>query len=97
MHQLSPNQDPQTHEVIQSWLMHQLADQLQIDPEQVDPKAPFDSYGLSSSQVLSLAVKSEKQFGFKIPPTLLWHYPNIESLSLRLVEEFATAERVFEI
>jgi acyl carrier protein len=88
---------PKTQESIQAWLIDQFAEQLQIDPDRVNPKEPFDSYGLSSSQALIIAVKAEKKFGFKLSPVLLWHYPNIESLSHRLVEEFATAEQVFEI
>jgi acyl carrier protein len=88
---------PPTQKTIQAWLIHQLAEQLQVEPDQVDIGAPFDSYGLSSSQVLIIAVKAEKQFGFQLSPVLLWHYPSIESLSHRLVEEFATAGQVFEI
>jgi acyl carrier protein len=88
---------PKTQESIQAWLIDQFAEQLQIEPHQVDIKEPFDSYGLSSSQALIIAVKAEKQFGFKLSPVLLWHYPNINSLSHRLVEEFSTAEQVFEI
>jgi acyl carrier protein len=91
------NPIPKTQETIQAWLLDQLAEQLRVEPNQVDIKAPFDSYSLSSSQVLSIAVKAEKQFGFKLSPVLLWHYPSIESLSHRLVEEFETAEQVFEI
>ena len=88
---------PKTQESIQAWLIEQFAEQLQIDPDQVDIKEPFESYGLSSSQSLIIAIKAEKQFGFKLSPVLLWHYPSIESLSHRLVEEFNTAEQVFEI
>jgi acyl carrier protein len=86
-----------TQESIQAWLIDQFAEQLQLEPEQIDIKEPFDSYDLSSSQALIIAGKAEKQFGFRLSPILLWHYPNIESLSHRLVEEFASAEQVFEI
>jgi acyl carrier protein len=88
---------PKTQESIQSWLIDQFAEQLQLEPDQIDIKEPFDGYDLSSSQALIITGKAEKQFGFKLSPILLWHYPNIESLSHRLVEEFATAEQVFEI
>jgi acyl carrier protein len=88
---------PKTQESIQAWLINQVAEQLQIEPDQVDIKEHFNSYGLSSSQALIIAAKAEKQFGFNLSPVLLWHYPNIESLSHRLVDEFATVEQVFEI
>jgi acyl carrier protein len=91
------SQAPKTPEAIQAWLIQQFAQQLQIEPDQVDIKTPFERYGIDSSQVLIIAGKAEKAFGFKLSPTLLWHYPTIESLSHRLVEEFAVAEQVFEI
>ncbi len=100
MIQPNPNvvtQVPQTQESIQAWLVAQFAEQLQLEPDQIDIKEPFDSYDLSSSQALVIAGKAEKQFGFKLSPVLIWHYPSIESLSHRLVEEFTTAEQVFEI
>ncbi|MEN9871840.1 MAG: hypothetical protein RLZZ171_2832 [Cyanobacteriota bacterium] len=84
-------------ETIQEWLIQQLAEQSQIDPSLVDIKAPFDSYGLDSSQVLIIAGQAEKTFGFKLSPVLLWHYPSIESLSQRLVEEPLIIEQTFEI
>ncbi len=88
---------PKTQESIQAWLVNQFAEQLQIEPDRVDIKEHFNSYSLSSSQALIIAGKAEKQFGFKLSPVLLWHYPNIELLSHRLVEEFSAAEQVFEI
>lgn len=100
MSQPNPNliaKAPRTQESIQSWLVEQFAEQLQLEPDQIDIKEPFDSYDLSSSQALIIAGKAEKQFGFRLSPILLWHYPSIESLSHRLVEEFTTTEQVFEI
>lgn len=91
------NQESINSETIQKWLVQQLAEQLKIEPDQVDIKASFESYGLDSSQVLVIAGKAEKIFGFKLSPVLLWHYPTIESLSQRLVEEFVAVEQVFEI
>jgi acyl carrier protein len=90
-------QSTNTAKLIQDWLINQIAEQLQMDCDQVSIKESFDSYGLNSSQALIIAAKAEKQFGFKLSPVLLWHYPNIESLSHRLVEEFSAAEQVFEI
>lgn len=90
-------QSTQTAESIQIWLINQLTEQLQIQYDQVDIKEPFENYGLNSSQILIIAVKAEKQFGFKLSPVLLWHYPTIESLSYRLLEEFSATEHFFEI
>jgi acyl carrier protein len=95
--QNSISQKSITPETIQTWLTQQLAEQLKIEPDEVNVRVPFDSYGLDSSQVLVIAGKAETSFGFKLSPVLLWHYPTIESLSHRLVEEEAAADRVFEI
>jgi len=93
----SVSQSSITPEIIQIWLIQQLSEQLQIELNEVDIRTPFDSYGLDSSQVLIIAVKAEKAFGFKLSPVLLWHYPTIESLSHRLVEESTFADQIFEI
>jgi acyl carrier protein len=90
-------QSSMTPETVQTWLIQQLSEQLQIELDEVDVRAPFDSYGLDSSQVLIIAVKAEKAFGFKLSPVLLWHYPTVESLSRRLVEESAFSDKIFEI
>ncbi len=97
MIQTNPNSNPKTHKEIQQWLVEQVAEQVQINSDQIDIKAPFDSYGLNSSQALSIAAKAERKFGCKLSLVLLWHYPNIESLSHRLLEEIITTEKVFEI
>jgi acyl carrier protein len=100
MNQPTPTPMPQasmTPEIIQTWLVQQLSEQLQIELDEVDIRARFDSYGLDSSQVLIIAGKAEKAFGFKLSPVLLWHYPTIESLSHRLVEESISADQIFEI
>jgi acyl carrier protein len=91
------NRESMTPEIIQKWLVQQLAEQLKLEPDQVDIKTPFESYGLDSSQILVIAGKAEKIFGFKLSPVLLWHYPTIESLSQRLIQEFVVEEQVFEI
>ncbi len=90
-------QNPITPEEIQNWLIEQLATQLQVEPTVINPGITFDSYGLNSSQILVIASKAEQQFGFKLSPVILWHYPTITALSQRLTEEFATPEQEFEI
>jgi acyl carrier protein len=91
------NRESITPEIIQKWLVQQLAEQLKLEPDQVDIKAPFESYGIDSSQILVIAGKAEKIFGFKLSPVLLLYYPTIESLSQRLIQEFVVEEQVFEI
>jgi acyl carrier protein len=87
-----------TAENIQSWLVSQLAESLQVEPADIDITAPLDSYGLDSAQAMLLAAKAGKYLGFQLSPLLLWHYPTIESLSERLAEEAEnSASEIFEI
>ncbi|MEC4814647.1 MAG: acyl carrier protein [Scytonema sp. PMC 1069.18] len=77
----------QTAESIQTWLIDHLAERLDVDPEEIDTQASFESYNLASSDALAVLSKLEKGLGRSIPPTVLWNYPNIELLSQRLAEE----------
>ncbi|MEB3218920.1 MAG: thioester reductase domain-containing protein [Nostocales cyanobacterium 94392] len=80
---------------IQNWMVSQLAEQLIIEPDEIDIQEPLDTYGLDSAQAMILASKAEKLLGFELPLNLLWLYPTIETLSERLVEEIE--ERKLEL
>ena len=77
---------------IQDWLISNLAQQLGIDPSEIDINIPLESYGLNSAQAMFLIAKSEKMLGFQISPMLLWHYPTIQLLAERLLEEIEDNE-----
>ena len=85
-------------DTIQQWLVEQLAEQLDISPQEVDIQARFESLGLDSSQAIILLSKAKKLLGFEISPLLLFHYPTIALLSQRLAEDLTESEtEVFEI
>ena len=87
-----------TAETIQQWLISNLAEQLEVEPEEIDPTLTFDSYGLDSAQATRLMDKAEKILKFRVSLLLFWHYPTIEALSQRLAEEFEESDlEVFEI
>jgi acyl carrier protein len=91
-------QTPLTAKDIQNWLIGQLAEQLEVEPDDVDTQLTFDSFGLDSMKGMLIASRAEKWLGRELSPTLLWHYPTIESLSQRLAEESEMTEsEVFEI
>lgn len=101
MNQSNPNPSAiqsYTVEEIETWLVSQIAEQLNIQTDEIDVKEPLDSYGLDSVQAMMLANKAEKFLGFKLSPMLMWHYPTIASLSKRLVEDLANSESdIFQI
>ena len=89
---------PLTAETIQQWLISNLAEQLEVEPEEIDPTLTFDSYGLDSAQATLLMDRAEKILKFRISLMLFWYYPTIEALSQRLAEEFEESDlEVFEI
>lgn len=78
---------PKTADTIQSWFVTQIAEQLAVDPAEIEPQETFEYYSLDSAQALAIAGRAEKFLGFQLSPTLLWHYPTIAALSDRLAEE----------
>jgi acyl carrier protein len=87
-----------TEEDIQDWLASQIAEQLGVDSDEIDIKAPFDSYGLDSVQIMKIANLGKQYFGLQLSPIVMWNYPNIESLSQYLAEEMKSSElEIFEV
>jgi acyl carrier protein len=77
---------------IQRFLIVELARRIEVDPDTIDPKQPFERYGLDSFNALRLAVELEARIGRKLPTTALWDYPSIESLARYLAGELNVRE-----
>ncbi|WP_413206111.1 PfaD family polyunsaturated fatty acid/polyketide biosynthesis protein [Rhodospirillum sp. A1_3_36] len=71
---------------IKRFLVQQIARQSGLSPEDIDIRAPFDSFGLNSIKALVVMAKLEEFLGLKLPQTLVWNYPSIDSLSKKLAE-----------
>lgn len=90
--QQNPSPQLMSAEDIQDWLAAQIAEQLGVDPDEINIRSPFDSYGLDSAQTMSIANLGKQYFGLQLSPLVIWNYPNIESLSQYLAEELQTSE-----
>ncbi|MGH9141316.1 MAG: acyl carrier protein [Vicinamibacterales bacterium] len=77
---------------IQRFLITELARRIEVDPDTIDPRQPFERYGLDSLNALRLAVELEARIGRHIPTTALWDYPSIESLAKYLAVELNVRE-----
>jgi acyl transferase domain-containing protein/acyl-CoA synthetase (AMP-forming)/AMP-acid ligase II/acyl carrier protein len=67
---------------LESWLCRRLAEMLGVGIEDIDPFAPFVSYGLDSRSGVALIADIEEKLGRSdINPALLWEYPNVLALS----------------
>lgn len=79
-------QSPCTVEDIQNWLIDQFAQQLDVDPDDIDIEEPFDNYELDSSKALVLLGRLEKWLDKELNPILIFNYPTITQLAERLGE-----------
>ncbi len=95
---MSEIMESMTTEDIQDWLAAQIAAQLGIDPDEIDVRVPFESYGLNSMQAMNIASLGKKHLGVNFSPLAIWNYPNIASLSEYLAEEMESSElETFEV
>jgi acyl carrier protein len=82
----------QTAESIQDWLIDQIARRLDLDSEDIDIHAAFESFGMESAEALVMLTQLEQWLGHSVPPVLVWNYPTIAQLSQRLSEPEAGGE-----
>ena len=66
---------------IAEWLRREIGAIVEIDPERIDPAAPFDSYGLASSDAVFLTGDLSDFLGQELSATLAWDHPSIVELS----------------
>jgi acyl carrier protein len=96
MNQSTSGTIAQTADTIQAWFVAQIAEQLTVDPDDIDVHETFEHHSLDSAQALAIAGRAEKFLGFQLSPTLLWHYPTITALSERLAEEAVSDQEIIE-
>jgi acyl transferase domain-containing protein len=96
-HQAKISPSSITAKEIQAWLISQIARELGMEPDDINIKVPFDSYGLDSVLAISIASAGQNFLGLRVYPLMLVHYPTIELLSQHLAAELAASEtEVFE-
>jgi acyl carrier protein len=66
---------------IQDWLVGYLSKELNISSDEIDVKAPFDRYGLSSMTAVLMTGEMEEWLGRTLDPTLPYDYPTVEALA----------------
>lgn len=74
-----------TETEIQEWFKARLIELLEIDPDEIDVKLPFDSYNVDSNMAVSLTSDLEDWLGTDLEPTVLYEYPSIEKISRYLI------------
>src|SRR6202158_5506673 len=73
-------------EVISGWMVARLSELLGIAPHEIDVREPFASYGLGSTELVSLSGELAEWLGRQLSPELTYEYPTIEILARHLGE-----------
>jgi acyl carrier protein len=78
---------PEDATTLQLWLVNQIAERLGLEPDEIDIQEDFADYGLNSIEAVNLSGDLENLLGRRLPPTILWDYPNIHELSQYLAQD----------
>jgi acyl transferase domain-containing protein/acyl carrier protein len=68
-------------ERLESWLRERVAERLKVEPGAVDPERTFDSFGLGSSDAVTLSGDLEAHLGRELEPTLAYEHPTIRAMA----------------
>ena len=74
---------------IQDWIFIRISEQFDIKVFDIDTEEPFSRYGLDSIDSANFSGELGSWLGHPLSNTLLWDYPNIETLSKYLFENFS--------
>ncbi len=86
-------QQSQTVETIQAWLIDKISQQLKIAPQDIEVRESLTRYALDSVQAVNISGELENWLGRRLSPSLLWDYPTIEQLTQYLVGESEPASK----
>ncbi|HMJ22270.1 MAG TPA: beta-ketoacyl synthase N-terminal-like domain-containing protein, partial [Terriglobales bacterium] len=92
--EVNSQSDSRTAEDIQTWLVSKLSERLGIESHEIDVREPFSSYGLGSTEAVSLSGELAEWLGRKLSPALAYEYPTIETLSRHLAESPEASESI---
>lgn len=66
---------------LKEWLVNRISELMQIKKESIDTGEPFAVYGMDSLKAVQLSGDLEMLLDKELPATLVYDYPNINSLS----------------
>jgi long-chain acyl-CoA synthetase len=77
-------------DLIATWLVSHVAQQLRVQPQDIDTREPLTCYGLDSVQAISIVSALEEWLGCELSHDLLNSYSTIEALSQYLAQQTYT-------
>jgi myxalamid-type polyketide synthase MxaE and MxaD len=90
------NSDPGA-EAIQAWLVSKLSELLEIGANEIDVGEPFASYGLGSTELVSLSGELAEWLGRQLPAELAYEFPTIEALARGLADSSSPSRSATEV
>lgn len=75
-----------TTEDIRDWLLNNIAQRLEMKPEDIRLDEPVTSLGLSSREAIMISGELEEWLGCELSPEILYEYPEIGILSQKVME-----------
>jgi acyl transferase domain-containing protein/acyl carrier protein len=76
--------DTSSQQAIQAWLVSRLSALLRIDASLIDIREPFASYGMGSTEAVSLSGELADWLGRSVSADLAYEFPTVESLAQHL-------------
>jgi len=74
------NQHQSSTDAHRDWVNCWLVNHLEIKPEELDPNENLLMYGMDSVNAIMLVGDLESHFELRLPPTLVWDHPTINTL-----------------
>jgi len=84
-------------EAIQAWLVSKLSELLEIEANEIDVGEPFASYGLGSTELVSLSGELAEWLGRQLPAELAYEFPTIEALARGLADSSSPSQPAAEV
>ena len=81
---LAPIEGPITEDTLRDWLTRRIANQVELDPAQIDPTVGVHEYGLDSLVAVQITGDIEKVLNRPLSPALLFEYTTIAELARHL-------------
>jgi acyl carrier protein len=74
--------------IMQNWLINQLAEQLSLNPLNINITEPLTRYGLDSIDAVTMVGDIEDVLDEELPSTLFWDYPTVEKSAQFLADNY---------
>lgn len=69
---------------IRTWLIERLAQELQLQPAQIDPAAALESFAIDSIVANGLVGSFSEWLGFRVTPALIVEHPTVNAIAAHL-------------